>query len=81
MLLSGAVRPAAYRFNTWPGPGCWPDGSFLARRCTHTPGHFRSSKLPEDRIDNDRFPSTAGIGPEPLQSDHPPKRSITILLP
>jgi hypothetical protein len=37
-------------------------GSFLARRRTRSPGHFRSSELREDHLANDRFQSTAAIG-------------------
>ena len=42
------------------------------------PGHFQSFKLPEDRLADDRFQSTAAIGRRPLETAHSPKQSLTI---
>jgi hypothetical protein len=49
----------------------WPAGT----------GHFRSSKLPEDRAANDRFPSTAAFGRRLLEWACSPKQPLTALLP
>lgn len=50
MLLFGAVHLAADRCDTQLGSGRWPDGSFLAHPCTHTPGQ-------EQALMKDRFPA------------------------
>ena len=38
-----------------------PKVSYLARPCTHTPGHFRSYNQSADRAADDRFQSTAAV--------------------
>ncbi len=43
-------------------------------------GHFRSYERSSDRDLDDRFPNTAAIARRPLERDHSPLRSLTVLL-
>jgi hypothetical protein len=57
------------------------NGRFVVEASPAGVGHFRSSKLPEDRTANDRFPSTAAFGRRLLEWACSPKQPLTALLP
>jgi hypothetical protein len=51
------------------------------RSATRRIGHFRSYDRSGNRDANDRFQSTAAIGPRPLEWARSPKQSLTVLQP
>ena len=77
----------------WPGPGLRrsrpkltsvgaaidSNVGLLASSRTAGSDHFRSSKLPEKHLANDRFQSTAAFGERSQEQGHSPKRSPTVL--
>jgi hypothetical protein len=57
------------------------NGRFVAVASPAGVGHFRSSKLPENRTANHRFPSTAAFGRRLLEWACSPKQPLTAMLP